>query len=513
MRPCRLLLVSILSSWWWACGVSGDAPGSIEQPPVAAGDDAGAAVSRADGRPGGPPTPSGPPTQPPGWADGVKLAEAPDLNADPRIVEVKLEAKVATVELRPGKPGPAWTYNGTVPGPLIRAKVGDRLIVHFKNNLPAETTIHWHGLRIPVDQDGVPGHSQSGIRPGGSFKYDFTLPDAGLYWFHPHVDSAAQQGDGLYGTILVEDPKEPQGFGDEVVLQLSDISVDEEGQLRERDIGGNVATLFGREGELVLVNGKVRPTLTARAGLRQRWRIVNSAKSRYFQLALPGHTFIRIGGDGGLIPTPVEVERPVIVPGERVDLVVVPKGAPGTSVSLRWVAFDRGYGSAFMRPDVDLMTIAFAPGASAAAPPPLPATGRTIAPLDLSKATQVAVRFTRADVNGKFYLGVNGEPMHLIAPFKARVGETQVWTIDNALDWSHPFHLHGFFFQVLDDAGNPTSEWKDTIDVPYKKMGQAAGPKVRIAVKFEDRAGMWMFHCHILDHSDAGMGGMIDLQP
>src|SRR4029453_10765800 len=124
----------------------------------------------------------------------LSLPTVPDLNPDPRILEINLTAEVARVEISPGRQAEAWTYNGMLPGPLIRLTVGDRLIVHFTNKLPAPTTVHWHGLRLPIQMDGVPGASQPQVETGGTFTYDFVVPDAGLYWYHPHVMSAAQVG-------------------------------------------------------------------------------------------------------------------------------------------------------------------------------------------------------------------------------------------------------------------------------------------------------------------------------
>ena len=144
--------------------------------------------------------------QPSGWDAGLRLPEAPDLNSDPAVVEIEMEARVATVEIAPGFKVEAWTYNGLIPGPLVRVNVGDRLIVHFSNHLPNSTTIHWHGLRIPIEMDGVPDYGQAPVEPGGTFTYDFIVPDAGIYWYHPHVMSAAQVGFGLYGAFLVADP-------------------------------------------------------------------------------------------------------------------------------------------------------------------------------------------------------------------------------------------------------------------------------------------------------------------
>jgi FtsP/CotA-like multicopper oxidase with cupredoxin domain len=445
-----------------------------------------------------------PPEQPRDWKAGVALAEASDRNPDPHIVEVDLEARVAPVELQPGLVTVAWTYDGGVPGPLLRARRGDRLIVHFTNRLPEETTIHWHGLRIPVAMDGVPGHSQPPVPPDGRFDYEFVLPDAGLFWYHPHFRSAGQVGDGLYGALLVEDDSEPRGLGDEVVFVLSDASVDMDGHLRPHDTGGDVATLFGREGNLLLINGRLKPTIKARPGLAQRWRLVNSARSRYFQLALEGHTFVRIGGDGGLLPSPVERDRIVLTPGERADVVFNPRAAPGTELPLRWVPYDRGYGSTFLRPEEVVATVAFE--GAPVEPTPLPSIHRTIDPLSTAGATPVEVKLTQDKIDGRFALGINGHPFNEHIP--ARIGETQVWTLVNAIPFAHPFHLHGFFFQVLGANGSPVEpiEWKDTADVP-------ASARTQIVVKYEDRPGMWMFHCHILDHADAGMMGVLDLRP
>ena len=124
---------------------------------------------------------------PAGWDAGTKLREAVDINPDPNIVEINLTAKLADVEVAPGKKVTAWTYDGGLPGPLIRARVGNRLIVHFKNELDASTTVHWHGVRLNIEMDGVPGISQPPVKKGESFTYDFVVPDASLYWYHPHV--------------------------------------------------------------------------------------------------------------------------------------------------------------------------------------------------------------------------------------------------------------------------------------------------------------------------------------
>ena len=318
--------------------------------------------------------------QPADWDAGLKLPEAVDINPDPKIVEINLEARLAEVELAPGKRIEAWTYNGTVPGPLIRVRVGDRLIVHFSNKLPKPTTVHWHGLRVPIEMDGVPGISQPEVKPGETFIYDFVVPDAGLFWYHPHVMSAAQVGFGLSGLLLAEDPADTVGVADELVLALNDIGIDETGHLEDPESGGSAGMAFGREGNNVLVNGRWHGHMTARAGVPQRWRVANIAKSRYFSIDLgPGQTFTKIGGDGGLQEYSVDSDYIVLGPGERADLIVTPRAKPGTELALTAQLFDRGYGSTETRSAEALFTMAIA-NTPAYVAPPRPPVRRVIEP-------------------------------------------------------------------------------------------------------------------------------------
>lgn len=445
--------------------------------------------------------------QPPNWDAELRLPEAVDMNPDPHVFETTLVAQVVDLEIVSGKITPVWTYNGLLPGPLIRVARGDRLIVHLVNQLPEATTLHWHGIRVPNAMDGVPGVTQPAVEPGGSFDYDFTVPDAGTYWYHPHVDSAAQVGYGLYGPIVVIDPDEPAGLGDELVLVVSDMQLTDDGSQLSADAGGDLPTLFGREGETLLVNGKVNPTLRARAGRRQRWRIINTAKSRYFQLGLAGQSFTRIGGDDGFIAAPEVVNTVVVTPAQRADVVLDLALPSSTSLPVQWIPYDRGYGSVEFRVSQTIFTIQTSAEDSVPSPA-LPAIERDITPIDVSHATSQLLELTENDREGHLALGINGIPGAEAQPIMVPFGDTQVWTIQNTIEWAHPFHLHGFFFQVLDVNGTPPSvlEWRDTADIPVASI-------VRLAVVFNERPGTWMFHCHILDHADAGMMGMVMLHP
>ena len=315
----------------------------------------------------------------------------------------------------------AWTYNGGIPGPLIKTRVGDRLIVHFRNELDEPTTVHWHGVRVPIEMDGVPDISQPEVKKGESFTYDFVVRDAGLYWYHPHVMSAAQVGYGLYGALLVEDPDDGVGVEDQVTLVLSDIGFDAKGKLEPADSGGSAGMVFGREGDYVLVNGRHRPVLRARPGAPQRWRIVNAAKSRFFYLDLDGQPFTVIGADGGIQERPVKTDILLVTPGERVDVIVTPKGKAGTPLPLRAMLYNRGYGSVEYRSVEEVLTIEFTKEAPVAAKPVTIA--RELPVPSIEGATPVDVVLTLPPMkNNKSEFRVNGVPFWKAKPYRGEAG-------------------------------------------------------------------------------------------
>jgi FtsP/CotA-like multicopper oxidase with cupredoxin domain len=280
---------------------------------------------------------------------------------------------------------------------------------------------------------------------------------------------------------------------------LSDIGLDEQGQVLPVDNGGEFGDLFGREGSVLLVNGKVRPTLKVRNGKQQRWRIINATRARYYNIRLRNHRFMRLGGDNGLAARSSDVYNLIVTPGERADAVFTPADAPGSRNVLRWVPTERGYGSTFSRSSEDMLyieTVADAP----VTPEPIPTELRAIEPLDLTNATERTLELTIAITRSNVEMGMSGQPYWKAKPLEASLRETEIWRIVNNTDFSHPFHLHGYFFQVLDPGR--VLEWKDTVNVPTKS-------ELTLAVRFDDRPGVWMYHCHILDHAEAGMMGTL----
>ncbi|MEO5768341.1 MAG: multicopper oxidase family protein [Polyangia bacterium] len=468
--------------------------------PASGGDGAGGARPAAD-----------PP--PAGWSDALALNVAVDLNPDPHILEVNLDARPASIDFGFTNPTSVFTYNGSVPGPLLHAARGDTLIVHFTNHLPDETSIHWHGVRVPAAMDGTPD-AQPPTPAGGAFEYRFELPDAGLFWYHPHFRTTEQVAAGLYGAILVDDDASPPAdFGPEMVLVLSDMDIRPDGTLAPYDPTDVLTMVFGRTGSVLLVNGRRDPTLLARPGQRQRWHVVNAATTRYLRLGIAGQQLVRIGGDGGLREAPLDGADFMLAPSERADLLVVPDAAlpPATELAVQRLPYDRGY-LQDTQPAETLFYLQLVGAPAVKVPAPLPAVLRTIEAVDLSRATTKSVVIAEGmSDQGSFSFLVNGEPFaggHTGA-MEAHVGDNDVWSIENQTPSDHPIHLHGFFFQVIDPTtGLPGSprEWKDTVNVPQHS-------RLSFAVHYDDRPGMWMYHCHILDHAELGLMGMLHLMP
>lgn len=425
----------------------------------------------------------------------------------PHTVEVTLTAAPTQVSLLAGKMTPVYAYNGRVPGPTLEAHEGDRVIIHFRNNLPEPTTVHWHGLHIPASADGSPFDP---ILPGRQHDYAFTLQkgSAGTYWYHPHPDhtTGGQVGRGLFGTIIVRPEQDPLPPMREQVVVIADKRMTDDGAIEWSDpksLQGGIDEENGREGNFIFVNGQLAPTLTIRRGETQRWRILNASASRVYRLALSGQTMLHVGSDGGLFEKPVEVKEILIANSERVEVIVRGTGAAGTRATLQALPYDR-YAPPTRPKDWDttrdLLTLQYSSDPPVT-PIAIPDRLRVIPQIDSRTAT-----VTREITFGQGM--INGRKMDMKRiDVRARLGATEIWTIENIVAMDHTFHLHGFEFQVLDRNGvpEPFVSWKDSVNVPKHET-------VRVIVKFDDYPGKWMFHCHILDHEDHGMMGVLEVR-
>jgi FtsP/CotA-like multicopper oxidase with cupredoxin domain len=426
------------------------------------------------------------------WRAAYTLAyEAAQPERGGEVVSVDLEARETEWEFVPGLKTRAWGFNGQVPGPTIEARVGDVLEVRLTNRLPEPTAIHWHGLRVPAAMDGT-DMVQRPVEPGETFTYRFRLPDAGTFWYHPHVNETVQLERGLYGALVVRGPDEPQ-LDAERVLVLDDVALDRKGQIKPP--GWWIEQHDGRQGGTFLVNGREVPELTIAAGQVERWRIVNASSARYVRLSIGDRPFTIIGTDGGLIDAPVTEREVLLTPGDRVELAVGPF-VEGEVVGVDALRYDRTTMARAREARFATLRV----GAPAPSRTSIPATLRVIEPLATGSATPT--REVHLGVRPSLKRGaqfvVNREPHHRDQP--VRVGELQVWDVVNDTMMDHPFHLHGFFFQVLAVNGEPPAfrSWEDTVNVPPKAT-------VRIAWTPDDRPGEWMYHCHILEHHAGGM--------
>ena len=428
----------------------------------------------------------------------------PNLSRTPGVVEVRLTAAPARLALVPGQPTDVYAFNGSVPGPTIELREGDSVIIHFRNELPQTTTVHWHGLHVPANADGSPLRP---VPPHGHQDYVFRLGygTAGTYWYHPHPDrtTTEQVSKGLFGALIVRADDDPLAGIPEKLLTLTDNRFRPDGSVDFPDPHSLQAQLDeenGREGNVLLVNGQRMPTIAMRAGQIERWRIVNASAARVYRLAIPGQTLVHVGNDGGLFETPREVEDLLLPNSGRAEVLVRGAGQPKSRAVLQTLPYDRY--DPHTRPadwnePRDLLGLEYTSeplGAHATIPEKL----SVVPPIDTSR-----VRAHRVVV---FSQGlIDGKRMDMMrVDITARLGTTEIWQIQNVVGMDHPFHLHGFHFQVLDHDGVPESytSWHDTVNIPKHSS-------VRIVIHFDDFPGKWMYHCHILDHEDMGMMGIL----
>ncbi|HSG50228.1 MAG TPA: multicopper oxidase family protein [Longimicrobiales bacterium] len=425
----------------------------------------------------------------------------------PRTVEVTLTVATTTLEMVPGTRTEVFAYNGMVPGPTLEVQEGDRLIIHVRNELPEETTVHWHGLHLPWQADGSPFLP---IAPGTEADFDFIVPpgSAGTYWYHPHPHhrTAYQVARGLYGAIVVRAVEDPLPAMTEKLIVLSDNRFNEDGSVQIPDQSSMEARIDfenGREGDVIFVNGQIAPTIGIRSGEVQRWRIVNASAARVYRLGLEGHEILHVGSDGGLFGEAIATDAVVVSASERVEVLVRGTGAPGSTARFQALPYDRYIPQTRPRDweaPRDILTLEYAPG-SPVEPVEIPAVIRPIEPLDPSSVSATRVfALTQGFINGKTMDMTRVDEV-------TTLGSTEIWQVENLVGMDHPFHLHGFSFQVIDRNGvpEPFPKWEDTVNVPKHEF-------VRFIVRFEDYPGRWMYHCHILDHENFGMMGILEVR-
>ena len=461
---------------------------------------------------------------------------------------LKIRATAASFPLLPGRESPFLLYQTELAGktyqnPILRIESGSRLTVSLDNALAEPTIIHWHGLHAPAAMDG---HPSTAIAKGGRFDYDFTVRDrGGTYWYHTHAHelTAKQAYSGLASFFLVDD-NDQRNLAKALDLQLGVTDLPLVIQDKQFDAQGKLLykpsmhdAMMGWLGDIVLTNltPNAVHTVTPRS---YRLRLLNGSNARIYRLAfVTGNTplgFIVIGTDGGLLERPEAVTEAFLSPGERLDILFdAGQAQPGTDIFLKSLAFDpmeneggmggmggmgqmmgnMGSSRLALGEAFSILKLSVVAGERIIAK--LPTILSTIKPIATAGAAQRKIELSmqqmRFLINGRTFV------MDEIA-FNVKRNTVEIWSISNpTLGMPHPIHLHGFSFQVLERLNSPPPlsalarfgkgrtvsdlGWKDTVLV-------WPGETVRIAIDFtHDFPGdqTYVFHCHNLEHADAGM--------
>lgn len=437
-----------------------------------------------------------------------------------------------------------FAFNGQYPGPLLQIPQGAEITVELTNALDQPTTVHWHGVRLDNRFDGTPDLTQKPVPPGGRFTYHLRFPDAGIYWYHPHVREDVQQELGLYGNMLVRSPR-PDYFSPvhrEEILMLDDILLNDDGLV---PFGADAAThaLMGRFGNVLLVNGEPRYSLSVRRGEVVRLYLTNVSNTRTFNLSFPGARMKIVAGDVGNFEREAWVESVVIAPAERY-VVHVKFDSTGTVPMLNRVqSLDHLFGKFYYETDtLGTIRVAGDPAGQNLETSFAKLRGDTAVQKDIDR---YKLHFGRApDKTLVLSVETNGLPfftqqmMRLdsiyFTPIEwtgtmpgmnwASTGREVRWVLRDAatgkenmdIDWSfrrgdvvklrivnerqsihgmqHPIHIHGQRFLVLAVNDVPTTNrvWKDTVLVPV-------GFTVDLLLDISN-PGRWMLHCHIAEH-------------
>jgi FtsP/CotA-like multicopper oxidase with cupredoxin domain len=474
----------------------------------------------------------------PSGAPLAPLRKLANETAEPGTFRATLIAQPVRRSLISGTTTTLWLYGDTSPGPivgpLIDVQEGNTVEIRFVNRLPQPSTIHWHGLPVPPDQDGNPSDP---VAPGATRVYRFTLPrgSAGTYWYHPHphMMSAGQVMRGLAGPIVVRATDDPLAAWPERHLFFTDLKLAADGTIAPNDM---MDWMNGREGQFVLVNGAHRPRIVVTED--QRWRVWNASNARYLNLSLGAdRSFVQVGTDGGLLEQARDrVTQLLLAPGERAELIARAGNGPSQAL-LSAAVYDRrkmamSAGSLPPDPARALADVRFEPAtarAGSAVPPrEIPSALRSIAPLlpvagaanvplksvvfseSMDMAAMHAPGATMHEMPAGMKFMINGatfDPRR--ATLTSRRDQVELWSIENRTDMDHPFHLHGTQFQVVERKTGATTTpepylaWRDIVNVK-------PGETVRIAT-VQRMTGKRMFHCHILEHEDLGMMATLEV--
>ncbi len=449
-----------------------------------------------------------------------------------------------------------YAFNGQYPGPLIQVDAGATITVNFTNHLDQPTSVHWHGIRLDNRYDGAVGVTQDAVPPGGRFQYRVHFPDAGIFWYHPHVREDIQQELGLYGNILVRSPKGmvPAAVNDEEVVTLDDLLLGEDGSLVPFGMDTPTHALMGRFGNLFLTNGEPVYSKTVARGAVVRYYFTNVSNTRTFNVSFTGGKMKLVGGDGGAFERGEWVESVPIAPAQRY-IVDVAFSISGNSWLLNRVqSIDHILGNFIS--EVDTLGAVHV-GASPAAPDHQSQFARLtgLAGNDLgrfrSDLDRPADRELLLTVRPKNIPYAVLRMLQMDLPYANPVewsgtmpmmdwlitGPQAEWVLRDpatgkenmAIDWrfrvgdlvkihlandrgtlhpmQHPIHLHGQRFVVLSYNGvpNPNLVWKDVVLLP---VGATADILVEVS-----NPGKWMIHCHVAEHLQSGMMTVFEVGP
>ena len=421
-----------------------------------------------------------------------------DSNPEEEVADYYLSAQNGLSSFIGDKQTPTMGYNGNYLGPVIKVSNGEEVRMHVKNELDMATSVHWHGLVVPGTVDGGPHQL---IQPQSIWEPTFKINQpASTLWFHPHVmgTTATQVYYGLAGMIIVEDENSkelnlPDDYGiNDIPLIIQDRNFNADGSFVYLD-----NMMDGAVGNYVLVNGAITPDLVVQQ-VKMRFRVLNGANARNFNLRLEdNNAFHQIASDGGLLEAPLLAENLFITPGERAEIVI------------DFSMYDKGDVLKLLNDNELVMT--FLIGDDLEDLTEIPDSLAMINKMDEDLAT--GIKTIVLDGMGHM-VSLNGRKFDIDrVDDHVKLGDIEVWEISVTSGMmmgslGHPFHIHGTQFQVLSrDGMSPylnEQGWKDTVYV-------RANETVRIIVKFEFE-GIYMYHCHILEHEEAGMMGQLEVK-